>query len=797
MRLIVAAPLVAVIGFAGLALTESARQTVRASDLRVLAQVGAEAGDLAYRLQRERIAAADLLTFGGPEQQDAFGAEMAATDDAVTRYRGQRDRLSADADANRALLRRIDAALGSLPPLRTQVRTATHASVSAMTFSYRIAIADLINFRETVSHGVVDARLADGIRASAALSKTAEAIGQQQVAVLRAVAGGELTPAMQQDITAARTSYTESSLSFVALAPTEWGLWWEQAGTGKEALALQRMQDEVSRAQPGSRLRLETDGWVSTTQTRAARLAELRGRVDAAVRDDVRAAHADQRRRAVAEAVGVLLALILTALVTWAVARQITRRLRRLRDAANAVAFEQLPAVVAQLQQPGSAAVDPDKLARQHSSAALEPSSGDEIGELGQAFSAVHQAAVRTAAEQAVMRANTADIFIHLSRREQRLVDAVLAQVDLVERDETDPDRLHQLYTLDNLATRMGRINASLLVLGGVGVGRVRQRDVPLQQVLQAALSQIEHYARIRLGMIDGDVAVAAKTVDEVVHLLAELMDNATTYSPPGSETWVSGRSLGDRVIIQISDEGVGLSPQRMQQLNELLARPPAIDVAAVRAMGLVVVGQLAARLGATVQLRRGPRRGILAEATLPATIIRSLPPEEYLLAPGRLSRRAARTASPPPPPYQPRPEPTAGRPPAERTLPAAPVFRPAPPPPDRGDAPTEELLIFEQVNHWFQNDVAEAHDGQEWSSPADDAWRTAAQAQSPEVATTTNSGLPKRQPQRHLVPGGVTVPQQQQRSEYRDPAQVATAMAAYARGVANRRRTPINLGNK
>ena len=798
MRLIVAAPLVAVIGFAGLALTESARQTARASDLRILAQVGAEAGDLAYRLQRERIAAADLLTYARPEQQDAFGAEMTATDDAVARYREQRDRLSADNDANQALLRHIDAALDGLAPLRTQVRTATHASVSAMTFSYRIAIADLISFRENVSHGVVDARLADGIRASAALSKTAEAIGQQQVAVLRTVAGGELTPAMQQDITAARTSYTESSLSFLALAPPEWSIWWEQAGTGKEALTLQRMQDEVSRAQPGSRLQLETAAWVSTTQTRAARLADLRARVDDAVRDDVRAAHADQRRRAVAEAVGVLLALLLTALVTWAVARQITRRLRRLRDAANTVAFEQLPAVVAQLQQPGSATVDPQKLA-QESSAALEASSDDEIGELGQAFSAVHQAAVRTAAEQAVMRANTADIFIHLSRREQRLVDAVLAQVDLVERDETDPDRLDQLYTLDNLATRMGRINASLLVLGGVGVGRVRQRDVPLQQVLQAALSQIEHYARVRLGMIDGDVAVAAKTVDEVVHLLAELMDNATTYSPPGSETWVSGRSLGDRVIVQISDEGVGLSPQRMQQLNELLARPPAIDVAAVRAMGLVVVGQLAARLGVTVQLRRGPRRGILAEATLPAAIIRSLPPEEYLLAPGRLSRRAARTPNPPPP-YQPRLEPSAGRPPAERTLPAAPVFRPAPPPPDTGDAPTEELLIFEQVNHWFQTDVVDGQNGQnghQWSSPADDAWRTAAQAQTPEVATTTNSGLPKRQPQRHLVPGGVSVPQQQQRSEYRDPAQVATAMAAYARGVANRRRTPINLGNK
>ncbi|GAB3960566.1 hypothetical protein GCM10027614_82820 [Micromonospora vulcania] len=359
MRLIVAAPLVAVIGFAGLALTESARQTSRASDLEVLARLGAEAGDLAYRLQRERIAAADLLTYATPEQQETFGAEMAATDDAVNRYRRQRDRVPADADASRTLLGRIDTALDGLAPLRTQVRTAAHASVSAMTFSYRITIADLITFRENVSHGVVNAQLADEIRASAALSKTAESIGQQQVAVLRAVAAGELTPAMQQDITAARTSYTESSLSFLALAPSDWSLWWEQAGTGKEALALQRMQDEVSRAQPGTKLQLETPAWVSTTQDRAARLSDLRSRVDVAVLEDVRAAYSDQRRRAVAEAIGVLLALLLTALVTWAVARQITRRLRRLRDAANAVAFEQLPAVVARLQRPDSSSVDP------------------------------------------------------------------------------------------------------------------------------------------------------------------------------------------------------------------------------------------------------------------------------------------------------------------------------------------------------------------------------------------------------------------------------------------------------
>ncbi|MER7456651.1 ATP-binding protein [Micromonospora sp. NPDC126480] len=280
-------------------------------------------------------------------------------------------------------------------------------------------------------------------------------------------------------------------------------------------------------------------------------------------------------------------------------------------------------------------------------------------------------------------------------------------------------------------------------------------------------------------------MAVAAEAVDEVVHLLAELMDNATGYSPPDTEAWVTGRSLGDRVIVQISDEGVGLSPQRRQQLNDLLAHPPAIDVAAVRAMGLVVVGHLAVRLGVAVQLRPGPRRGTIAEAALPATMIRSLPPEEFLLTPTRPSRRAARTTVTPPV-HRTAPQPQAGRPVSERVLPAAPVFRPAPRPDGRDDAPTEELVIFHEVNHWFQADRPEHRNGTPWASPADDAWRTAAQAHAPEVADTTSSGLPRRQPQRHLVPGGVTGPQQ--RSEYRDPTQVATAMAAYARGVAGRR---------
>ncbi|GAB3807702.1 nitrate- and nitrite sensing domain-containing protein [Micromonospora zhanjiangensis] len=803
MRLIVAAPLVAVIGFAGLALADSVRQAQRASDLREMTQLATDAGGLAYQLQRERAAAADLLATGAPQQQDTFARTTAETDTVVARYRQQRRDVPALSPGAAAVLTRIDESLDALAPLRAQVRTAAHASVSAMTFSYRIIIADLLSYREATAQGVVNAKIADAIRAAAELSKAAESVGQQQVAVLRAVAAGQLTTAMQQDITAARTSFTDASLSFLGLAEPTWTVWWEQAGSGDVAVTLQRLQDQVSRARPGARLNLDTAAWISATQGWAQRLFEVQQQVDASVLRAVDADRADQRRRAFVEAAAMAVALALTVLVTWAVARQITRRLRRLREAANTVAFRELPAMVAELRNADSSTVDPEALARRVNST-VDVSSEDEIGEVGQAFSEVHRAAVRTAAEQAVMRANTADIFIHLSRREQRLVDAVLAQVDRVERDETDPERLQRLYTLDNLATRMGRINASLLVLGGVGVGRVRHQDVPLQKVLQAALSQIEHYQRIRLGVVDGDVAVVAEKVDEVVHLLAELMDNATSYSPPETETWVTARSLGDRVVVQVSDEGVGLSPHRLAQLNEVLASPPAIDVAAVRAMGLVVVGQLAGRLGVRVELRPGPKLGTIAEVALPATLIRPIPAESRLLAPGRLASRPGGgyggNGGSAPVGYARAPQNgSAGRHPGDpaqagRSRPIAPAFQPGASAPHRGDDPTEELVIFEQVNNWFRSDRSNGGKGSGWHTPADDAWKAATEVAKPAVAATTRTGLPKRQPQRHLVPGGVVMPSRPQpESEHRDPTQVANAMAAYARGVSNRRTNLVN----
>lgn len=860
LRLIVAAPLVAVVGFAGVALSTNASQARRATGLGDLISLSAAAGDLAHSLGRERAGAATLLTSVGDDRLDAFLAQVASTDAAARRYQRRRGALTGVAAGTDTLLGRIDSGLSGLENLRRQTRSAERASVSSVAFGYRIIVADLLEFREAMAQVGAFTGLADRIRAASALSDAIEAAGQQQVTVVRAIATGELMPAMQAEITAARTSFTDAGLAFTSLATRAWNTGWERAGSGQEALAAQRLQDQVGRALPGTTLDVNPDAWVTAIDALAARLHELERRVDAELLASVFSTRGQLFRQVGVEAVAMGLALVLTMLVTTAVARHITRQLRDLRDSANRVAFERLPAVVKELRTASPSTIEPETIAGRSAGSLLRSSRGrdqgefDEIGEVAQAFSEVHRAAVRTAAEQAIMRSNMAEIFVHLSRREQRLVDAVLAKVDVVESDETDPERLRHLYELDNLATRMGRVNASLLVLGGVGVGRVRGEDIPLTKILQAALSQIQHYTRVRFGVIDAGVAAAAEHVDDIVHLLAELMDNATAYSPPECEAWVTARSLGDRVIVQIGDEGVGLPAARRAQLNDVLARPPAIDIAAVRSMGLVVVGHLAARFGARVELRPGPRLGTIAEVTLPSSAFRPL--SEPVPAP---------PTAPPPWPL-PEGHGKTGRP-ARGSEKGNPLGAGPTDDPNSGtDDPdrTTELPIFQQVNSWFRPGTEEGGGRDAAGQPAkaaargrlddgrsetmghpdaqgspkrrtgqgagtgsagawraredggiatgpmggpgrgpvrqlgggrtgsDEAWRAATALAEVQELMVTPAGLPQRVPNQRLVPAAMDQAEQQRRADLRDPSRVAAALAAYARGVAGRQSSPV-----
>jgi hypothetical protein len=823
LRLIVGVPLVTVVAFAGLAVLTTTQQSLDTADLHELVLLGGDAGRLAHVLQDERAAAASVLTGNSTNAQprlEDFAKAGSVTDGTIRDYRARRARIDEQQVDAPDLIHRIDAGLNALSDLRNQVRSGAQASVTAVAFSYRIVVADLLRFREAVARAGAPPDIADDIRAAAALSKAAEAVGQQQVAVLRAMPPGQLTPALRQEITAARATFTEWIAQFTDLARPEWRGWYEQASVGGEVLAAQRLQDDVARTQLAV-VDIEPAKWIGTMASWVDRLFDVQQRIDRAIAAEVAAVHTSQVRKAIIEAIGVALALAAAVVLTSVVVRRITHRLRRLHDAARTIAYERLPAVVAELRAAPPGTVRPHDVANR-SVPEVSVDGADEIAEVAQAFEAVHREAVRIAGEQAVMRSNMAEIFVHLSRREQRLVDAVLAQVDRVERDETDPDRLQELYQLDHLATRMARINLSLLVLGGSGAARVRREDTSLGKVLQAAISQIEHYTRVRFGAIDNDVAVVSEAVDEVVHLLAELIDNATSYSSPESEVWVAARALGDRIIIQIGDIGVGLSAQRREQLNRLLAQPPAIDIAAVRAMGLTVVGHIAARYRIRVELRPGQGIGTVAEVTLPSTVFRAIGATQ----PDLVEPSVSPSWAPPPdlvepsvsPSWAPPPDPPAPPPPSPAPT-SSPPWAPLPPLRPAGAEPnggkpewppfaepatdtfvrlsddTAELPIFQEVSGWFRIGSTSSGSGN-WRSNADAGWRAAARAATPAVTTTTAAGLPVRHPQRHLVPGaappGAGRPPGAAR---RDPAAIAAAMSAYARGVAGRRNaTPADL---
>jgi signal transduction histidine kinase len=210
----------------------------------------------------------------------------------------------------------------------------------------------------------------------------------------------------------------------------------------------------------------------------------------------------------------------------------------------------------------------------------------------------VHREAVRVAAEQAALRTSVSAMFLNLARRSQALVDRMIGELDQIERGEEDPKRLAQLFELDHLATRMRRNDENLLVLAGADSTRIQREPAALMDVLRAAQSEVEHYTRVDFVIIDQDIEIAAHAVNDLVHLVAELFDNATAFSPPDTSIRVEARRLGERGVLRVEDRGIGMSPDQYAELNERLATPPMVDVAVSRMMGLVVVARLAARHG-------------------------------------------------------------------------------------------------------------------------------------------------------------------------------------------------------
>ncbi|NUP47603.1 MAG: sensor histidine kinase, partial [Catenulispora sp.] len=314
--------------------------------------------------------------------------------------------------------------------------------------------------------------------------------------------------------------------------------------------------------------------------------------------------------------IGVIIGvLLIVSIATALIARSLVRPLRVLQNTALEIAGNRLPEMVRRLRDAdGSEVIEPIN--------PIALSSTDEVGQVARAFDEVHREAVRLATEQAMLRNNVNAMFTNLSRRSQSLVQRQLRLIDELENAEQDPDQLASLFKLDHLATRMRRNGENLLVLAGEEPGRRWSQPVPLIDVLRAAASEVEQYERVTLRDLP-TVEVAGRAVNDVVHLVAELLENATSFSAPETKVSVTGNLLNTGgVMLEIEDSGIGMTPEELDDANERLANPPVVDVAISRRMGLFVVGRLATRHGIQVRLRRSATGGITALVLVPAALL-------------------------------------------------------------------------------------------------------------------------------------------------------------------------------
>jgi signal transduction histidine kinase len=311
----------------------------------------------------------------------------------------------------------------------------------------------------------------------------------------------------------------------------------------------------------------------------------------------------------------VLLVLLATALV----ARSMVNPLRRLQSDALEIASVRLPARVAAAAS-GTDLAEADPASFGH----VEPigvRGTDEIARVARAFDQVHAEAVRLAGTEAQLRSNLNTMFISLSRRSVPLIDRLSRMIDNLEQNEADSEQLSHLFSMDHLVTRMRRNSENLLVLAGEEPVRKWSEPVPLGDVARAASAEIEQYGRVSLTIQPG-IMVSGQAAADIVHLLAELIENATLFSPRENQIQVSvGDSPGGGVLVEVRDEGVGVSATRLAEMNWRLDHPPGVDVSVSRHMGLFAVSRLAARHGIRVRLRAGNPQGLTALVWLPGTL--------------------------------------------------------------------------------------------------------------------------------------------------------------------------------
>jgi signal transduction histidine kinase len=310
--------------------------------------------------------------------------------------------------------------------------------------------------------------------------------------------------------------------------------------------------------------------------------------------------------------VGLVAIAISVALGLW-IGRRLVRELSSLRETALELANERLPDVVSRL----AAGEEVDASAQ----ALPITATSDEVRQVGEAFATVQQTAVEAAVGQAKLREGISHIFRNLARRSQSLLHRQLTLLDAMERRARDPQELDDLFRVDHLATRMRRHAESLIILSGEAPARGWRNPVPLVDVLRAAVAEVEDYTRIKVSATT-QASLAGPAVGDVIHMIAELAENATIYSPPQTPVSITGSVVGQGFAVEIEDRGLGMSTAHRDEINAQLENPPAFDLSGSDQLGLFVAGQLAKRQNIRISLRSSAYGGTTAIVLIPRSLV-------------------------------------------------------------------------------------------------------------------------------------------------------------------------------
>ncbi|GII01131.1 sensor histidine kinase [Planobispora takensis] len=482
---------------------------------------------------------------------------------------------------------------------------------------YSRMIADFVTLHDDLGRSGGDERLIGDALALGALTRAKEQVARQRGILLVARLEGRFDFDDPADFIGAYRSQVSEVAAFQATASAAQIQRFQDAVSGPKvdradamrALVMSRMRENKGLGALGVRTWFDAqsamvDGMRTVERDMAATVVARSQELESA-----------EQRNAMISGGTILVLLVLILLITAWVAGTLVRPLRRLRSEALEVAGTKLPDTVRALRESGD-------LAPSLEVSSIGVLTRDEIGEVARAFDEVHREAIRLAGDEARLRANVNAMFVNLSRRTQSLVERQIDLIDDLEQGEQDDDRLASLFKLDHLATRMRRNSENLLVLAGQEQSRRWSEPVPLSDVVRASLSEVENYERVNLRVESGTLIIG-QAVNDIVHLIAELVENAIFFSPQDTKITVTsnGNEMGS-VIVAVTDQGIGMSDEELAEANRRLAEPPAVDLSVSRRMGLFVVARLAQRHGIRVQLRRPETGGLSAVVLLPVQVV-------------------------------------------------------------------------------------------------------------------------------------------------------------------------------